>query len=655
MSVYSLTVGLVVKHGDRTLEFDRRLEDGTIVFIDQIDRAPTRFPIGKLTKEISDGRISVLRGDRAPTRGEESLKTAVHDLAAVDERYVNELSGRLSYINALRKQGLRRGMRAAIRTALPTIAKALNQPRCPSASAVMEWWRDLDRSGGNTHAVINGNARRQQPRRIHPTVEAALKRTIASEYCTRARNSLVHVQAMLHRQLESLAQKGEIPKEAATVSAATIARRVRDDIDGFTLDTTRYGAAFAKNKWRYSLGGVGASRPLERFEVDHTVLDIVVVCDSTGLPLGRPTITVIVDSFSGYVCGFFISFWGTGIAPALSALKLAMLPKEQFLDPAFGLENRWLGYGIPELIVVDNGLEFHSLQFLRVALALNIDLLFCAVRQPWLKPVVERTMRTINASLPAFGRVERRIDNYVPINPDESAALTFSALSAGLLKAFVDVHPFEVNERKLARPFDLFNEGFHRVPPPNLPIDASRLDVIVAPSKELTVGNEGVVTDYLRFNSPELQQMRRRIGERFRTMVTIPHENLECLHVQDPKTKSWLMVPSCNPEYTTGLSLVQHRAIRNFRRERLLSRDAIADLMRRKAELAAFWASQAPRRPKRAAAIVQKCVGLTSAQVIAGVTRPGADVHREPDTVIPEIDLVRAKREIPTFDSITLD
>ena len=655
MSVYSLTVGLVVKHGGRTLEFDRRLEDGTIVFIDQLDRAPSRLSIGKLTREISDGAIQVVRGDRASAGAEESLTTQIQDLASIDEKYVHELAGRLSYIDALRRQGLRRGMRASIRAALPEVAKTLGQPRWPSASAVMGWWRELERSGGNTHAVISGNAGRQQRRRIHPTVEVVLKQAIKAEYCNRARKSQAHVHCMVHRQLESLAQKGDIPPEAATVSAATIARRLRDDIDGFTLDTTRYGAAFAKNKWRYSLGGVGASRPLERFEIDHTVLDIVVVCDRTGLPLGRPTITVIVDSFSGYICGFFISFRGTGIAPTLSALKLAMLPKDQFSDAAFGLENPWLGYGIPELMVVDNGLEFHSLQFLRVALALNADLRFCAVRQPWLKPVVERSMRTINASLPASGRVERRIDNYLPINPDESAALTFSALSLGLLKAFVDVHPFEVNERKLARPFDLFSDGFQRVPPPNLPVDTSYLDIIVAPSKELTVGNEGVVTDYLRFNSPDLQQMRRRVGERFRTMVTIPHENLECIHVQDPKTKAWLAVPSCNPEYTTGLSLVQHKAIRTFRRERLTGRDAIADLMRRKAELAAFWASQVPRRRHRAATVVQKCVGLTSSQVIAGMTSPEKAVHRPPDTVIADVDLKPAAREIPVFDSIMLD
>jgi putative transposase len=655
MSVYSLTVGLVVKRGDRTLEFDRRLEDDTIVLTDQVDRSPMRISIDKLSREISAGTIKVLRGDRASSKDEEALRTQIQDLATVDEKYVIELSTRLAYINALRRRGLQRGMRAAIKAALPQVAASLGHERHPMASTVMQWWRDLDRSGGNTHAVINGNAKRQQPRRLLPLVEAMLKQTIKAEYCNRQRKSLVHVQSMALRQLQSMAQKGEIPEQEASVSATTVARRVRDDIDGFTLDTVRYGPAYARHKWRYSLGGVGASRPLERFEIDHTVLDIVVVCDRTGLPLGRPTITVIVDSFSGYVCGFFISFWGTGIAPSLSALKQAILRKDQYRDPGFGLESQWLGYGIPELIVCDNGLEFHSPKFLRVALALNTDVRFCAVRQPWLKPVVERTMRTINASLPAFGRVERRIDNYLPIDPDKSAALTFTALCQGLLKAFVDVHPFEVNERKLARPFDLFSDGFQRVPPPNLPIDDSYLDIIVAPSRTLTVGNEGIVTEYLRFNSTELQETRRRVRDPFRAMVKIPHENLECLHVQDPKTKGWIQVPSCNPEYTTGLSLVQHKAIRTFKKEGLKGRDAIGELMRRKAELAAFWASQVSKRRHRAKPAIQKCEGLTSSQVIRNIAGGDVAIHRPADTVIADVDLKQGAREIPIFDTITLN
>lgn len=654
MSIYSLSTGLVVKRGDRTLEFERRLEDGTVVFTDQLDRAPERFAIGTLTRLISEGNLQVVRGERGDPKAGETIAARICDIASLDDKYVQELCGRLSVINALKRMGLRRGMRRAIKRELPKLAARLEFSRLPSASAVMEWWRRLDLAEGNTHGAVNQNAVKAQPRRLLPEVEAVVKKTIRAEYCTRERQSMTAIQASADKQLESLVRGGAIPAEAAKVSLSTLLRRAKD-IDGYAMDASRYGPAFARRKWRESHRGVQATRVLERFEIDHTLLDIVVVCDMTGLPLGRPTITVVVDAFSGYVCGFFVSFWGTGLAPTMSALKQAIFPKDQFTREAFGLESDWLGYGTCELLVVDNGLEFHSNQFLRVAGLLNTDVRFCAVRQPWLKPIVERTMRSVNGYLPSRGKVERRIDNYLPINPDESAAIPFSGLCQGLLKAFVDVHPFEDNERKLARPYDLFADSFARVPPPNLVTDLKQLDIIVAPCKDLTVSGEGVVSDYLRYNSPELQDMRRRVGVKFRALIKTPHENIGRLFVQDPTSKSWLDVPSCCPEYTEGLSLVQHRAVRSFRRERLKEQDAIGVLLRRKAELAAFWANQVPKRRKRASNLIQRCVGLTSAQVLANVSGGPPAPALPAQSVIADVELAAPQRPITAFKSFMLD
>lgn len=156
--------------------------------------------------------------------------------------------------------------------------------------------------------------------------------------------------------------------------------------------------------------------------------------DLTGLPMGRPTITVVVDSFSGYIVGIHVSFWSAGLANALAAFKIAIRPKD-FLTEHAGLTNKWLAYGIPDLIVVDNGLEFHSKHFHTAAMHLATDVLHCAVRQPWLKPMVERAIGEINGYLPTAGRVEKQLTNYLPENPDKTACITFGALCTGLLKA----------------------------------------------------------------------------------------------------------------------------------------------------------------------------------------------------------------------------
>lgn len=80
--------------------------------------------------------------------------------------------------------------------------------------------------------------------------------------------------------------------------------------------------------------------------------------------------------------------------------------------------------------------------------------------------------------------------------------------------------------------------------------------------KQLTAGSEGVVHKHLRYNSRELQELRRHTAHTFKTWVKFHPDELSLVHVQDPRSKAWLPVPSCMPHYTKGLSLVQHNAVR---------------------------------------------------------------------------------------------
>jgi putative transposase len=322
-----------------------------------------------------------------------------------------------------------------------------------------------------------------------------------------------------NRQLKALFEN------PVQISISTV-RRLANEVDGYHKDVARYGATYARNKWRYSLGGAKTRRVLERVEVDHTQLDLVVVCDRTGLPMGRPTITIVVDSYSGYVIGFYISFWGTGLGPTLNALKVAISPKQLYTEGVSDLTHSWMGHGIFELAVVDNGLEFHSSQFKLAAWHLNTDIQYCAVRQPWLKPTVERALGIVSQNLPSQGRVHKPENNYLPPDPRKTAAITFSQLCHGLLKHFVDVMPFEVNEYTLCEPYHMFEEGFSTLPPPAFSASARELELVSAMHKNLTVGNTGIESNYLHYNSRELQQLRRQTSHTYKTMVKYQPEDL---------------------------------------------------------------------------------------------------------------------------------
>jgi putative transposase len=77
-----------------------------------------------------------------------------------------------------------------------------------------------------------------------------------------------------------------------------------------------------------------------------------------------------------------------------------------------------------------------------------------------------------------------------------------------------------------------------------------------------SVGNQGVIKNYIRYNSPELQDVRRSLGLRFRTEVKFNPKDISHVWVRLPRTAKWLRVPSCYPEYADGLSEVQRKVIR---------------------------------------------------------------------------------------------
>lgn len=645
-----MSVGLVVRRGQRTWQLERRLADDTLVFSDQLDGRPMTLSISELWKELQEKRLTIVRGD-APSNADTAANGLIAEWSSLPHKLKDEGERKLEYVRGVQRAGLSRGMRRRMAIEIEKIGRRLNDPSPPSTSTVMRDWREIDEANGAPIAVVAKRLNRKKRTSTKtPAVLNLARRALRDFYCTRKRPSLALTKVYLDRQLKAKILQGELSKEEATVSISTL-QRLKDEIDPYALSLARYGAHFARNEWRYALKGNTTVRAMQRYEIDHTLVDLVVICDRTGLPLGRPTITVVVDAFSGYVTGFFVSFWGTGLATTLAALKVALSPKAIYTD-GLGLTHIWLGVGLPELVVVDNGLEFHSPQFRAAALSLAMDLTYCAVRQPWLKPVVERTLGTYLNYLPKEGLVRKSLTNEVPISPDKTSAITFSDLCRGLLKAFVEVHPFEVNDRKLARPFDLFHDSLEELPPPNLPTSLDELDIVAAVSRPMTVGHEGVVPFSLRYNSRELQDLRRSIGTRFKTVTKFNPENLEYVYVQDPRHHKWLMVPSCQPEYTNGLSLIQHKAIRSHAREHLKQVGADEALSRSKMELIEIWHGAASRGKRLKSNHVKALAGLTSSQAILG--QQSAPALLRPEQIITMTDLVVEAKQIPTFEAFEL-
>lgn len=547
--------------------------------------------------EVMSKKILPVIGDIVDDREhtqEVQAPELIFDIASIQPKEQSRLERCINWVKALRKRGITRGQRERIEKAIPDIAGAMGDGDPPGVSTLTVWMRKFELSSGNPAALLSGNRNRHRSRTLSISVEEVINKKLRSVYLTPARNTLRHSHEQILRELKKLAEAKKIDQSQTKVSLATVSRRL-SEFGAYERAKARYGPGYARAKFRTSVEGTLAVRAMQRLECDHTLLNWVVICDRTGLPLGRPTLTIIVDAMSGYVVGLYVSFHGPSITSVLNVLKNSIRPKDD-LAKAAGASQPWIAFGIGETLVLDNGMEFHARVFQLTAWELGIDLEYCRVRSPWLKPHVERFFSNLDYFSLARGRVRKPMANAMNINPKEDAAILFSDFVRGLIKFVVDVYPFELNSRKLWTPFEAFQESFSTLGPPTFQWSMDQLDLIAAMRKDLTVGAGGIELRGIPYSSSDVFAMKKDVGFKFKTGVKWNPDDLSFVSLQHPQKKDWMPVPSLRPDYTNGLSWNQHLLISKHARDHHVHGGGMERLLQARQELHEIWMNGISKR-----------------------------------------------------------
>lgn len=137
------------------------------------------------------------------------------------------------------------------------------------------------------------------------------------------------------------------------------------------------------------------------WQADHTQVDVLVV-DQAGEVLGRPWLTIVVDSYSRCLMGMHLGFDAPSAWVACLGLRHAILPKQY--SSSYELRESWGTYGLPQYLYTDQGKDFTSQHLEQVATELGIGL--CSRPQPSEGGIVERPFGTFNreffSSLPGY-------------------------------------------------------------------------------------------------------------------------------------------------------------------------------------------------------------------------------------------------------------
>jgi putative transposase len=354
-------------------------------------------------------------------------------------------------------------------------------------------------------------------------------------------------------------------------------RKIALGVDRYQVMQKRFGRQAADAKLKPRGAGVITTRPLERVEVDHFLCDVHLNCAKTGVRLGRPWLTLLVDTDSGMILGYFLSFAPPSAASVLAALRHAILPK--------GAD--WPAFGIPDLLVVDNGLDLTSHGVREACIALAIDLLFTPPRAPWYKGTIERVGRTTGTRFIHWlpGTTLGRATSDLGYNGAEHAEFDIEFFEALLVQYFTTIHNKTPRRAKEGTPERRFLAGC-QMWPVRVPTSQADFDAAVALTRTAVLRQTGLHFLDLQYQNEVLGQMFNRSPASTRLTIKVNPLNLQTIQVRHPVTGDYFPADCVsNQEWPRSLSF--HMAVRAYAKENGLNTQEKSALARAQRDLMA--------------------------------------------------------------------
>src|SRR5579859_7627086 len=159
--------------------------------------------------------------------------------------------------------------------------------------------------------------------RLSPEIDSIIKKAITNHYLNSSRKSVqkVCLEVVLECKNRSLTPP----------HYNTLRHRIAM-ISEYEATKYRLGKSEARKKFDPKTSSYpDADFPLSSIQIDHTPLDIIVVDSEQRKPIGRPWITLAIDTFSRMVVGFNITFEHPSAMSVGLCLAHALLPKEEWL------------------------------------------------------------------------------------------------------------------------------------------------------------------------------------------------------------------------------------------------------------------------------------------------------------------------------------
>lgn len=288
-------------------------------------------------------------------------------------------------------------------------------------------------------------------------------------------------------------------------------------------------------------GVKGGLKPLDFVQMDHAIVDVIVVDPRTREEIGRPWITLAIDVATRCILGFYLTFDAPSQTSVALALEHCCCPKDAWLKE-LGIKMEWLPFGLMKTIGWDNAKCFRNTNLISACKSAGIEPYFRRVKTPVHGAHIERVIGTYMGRIhllkgTTFSNTKERGD----YKSGDKAVMTLQELTEWTVHE-INGRYHNTRHSSLKRaPLEAWKEawteaGELRLPP--IPADRRKFKLSLLPCIERIVTREGLNRFGLKYWDEGLIPL---IGDK--KSYTVAHDPRNISRIYLALEGDWIEVP----------------------------------------------------------------------------------------------------------------
>jgi putative transposase len=364
--------------------------------------------------------------------------------------------------------------------------------------------------------------------RLSAEIDQLVNEVIETVYLTRQRPRLMDLVNEIRRRCRAA---GLMAPSRKAVRTRLNAKRREEII------ARRHGAKAARDQFAPAIGSLEAEWPLSLVQIDHTLVDVIIVDSLTRAPIQRPWLTLAIDVCTRCVVGFHLSIEPPSATSVALCIAHAVLPKVPWLTQR-NIEAEWPVQGLLARLHLDNAKEFHSEALQRGCEQYGISIDYRPVRTPHYGGHIERLIGTMMGKVHLLpGTTHSNIQERGDTDPEKTAAMTIDELEQWFVQAVTGVYHRTVHRSLGIAPLAAWQRGLmgDGMTPgcgePTAVADPRRFLIDFLPLERRLIRRDGVSLHSIHYWSDIL---RSWIGEPQKMIVRYDPRDLSRLYLLAP-------------------------------------------------------------------------------------------------------------------------